>query len=105
MKDREQGAWYEGRVIRIVHDPDYVVAVVKEQNGVTSDKESDSENKPPTDSESKANRTKSSKNKAIADYFTKINTLARKSNNSDSTEAENLSIEHGLLYQIHLDAE
>lgn len=108
MRNSEQGAWFEGKVVRIVHNPDYVpVKSSNKCNGVSSDQESDSENKPPVKPVTKESSPKKSKNKAIADYFIKITQLSKKKQSElcRSNETDDPGIESGLLYKIHLDAE
>lgn len=110
MRDREQGAWFEGKIVRIVHEPDkqhipetnYVISDhnQNDNNKVNSDKESDSENKPPSATSSQESPSKTKK-KGIAKYFSK--SVNNKKKQATQQLAEN--IDNSILFKIQLDAE
>lgn len=113
MKDREQGAWFEGKVTRIVYDPDKLstldaeVSHETEMSDMTSfDKESDSENNPPSDKSTEGSPSKTKK-KGIAKYFTKPSNIKKKQDKTEknSNVDQNPTIEANLLYEVKLDAE
>lgn len=115
MKDREQGAWFEGKVTRVVYDPDKLSTLEAElsDNTKTSDKtsfdkESDSENNPPSDKSSEGSPSKSKK-KGIAKYFGKSSNVKKKQEKIEKDAnvdvALNLTPDTDLLYKVHLDAE
>lgn len=112
MKDREQGAWFEGTIVRIVHDPNAsqtdlngsVSSTHSDLNGSVSSShsnedieksseiENDVENKPPADDKPKKG--------PILKYFTKGQKKKKKEkeSNCDSTDTN-------LLYVVVLDGE
>lgn len=101
MKDREQGAWFEGEIVRIVKDPSYVPPEPIEETVNTKE---DSENEPPSQSSSKS----PPKKKGIAEYFSKMAKLSTRKKQIQNTQRhleEKNSPECGLLYTVHLDAE
>lgn len=104
MRDREQGAWFEGKIVRIVLDPDvqYESETVCESldHSDIHDKESDLENKPPNDSSEEDTK---SKRKGIAKYFTKAG-KGRKQTKEVKMEKVKVSDEN-ILYKVQLDAE
>lgn len=122
IRDREQGAWLEGKITRIVYDPD--IPIIPDLNNSSAndkevltnsdnsdsnqscDKESDVENKPPSDT-TNGDTSPKTKNKGIARYFTKSPKAVRKKPNTESKNAEEnkQSIDSNLLYKVQLDAE
>lgn len=112
MRDMEQGAWFEGKIRRIVYDPKnpYVVADDTENMNVenggskpSSDKESDLENKPPEETSSPESKAKK---KGIAKYFTKSpKSLKKKQEDDNSKENVKKNIDEYLLYKVQLDSE
>ncbi|XP_011568402.3 E3 ubiquitin-protein ligase UHRF1 [Plutella xylostella] len=101
MKDREQGAWFEGKIVRIVKDPSYIPPEPIEETVNTKE---DSENEPPSQSSSKS----PPKKKGIAEYFSKMAKLSTRKKQIQNTQRhleEKNSPECGLLYTVHLDAE
>ncbi|XP_047544031.1 E3 ubiquitin-protein ligase UHRF1-like [Vanessa atalanta] len=106
MKDRENGAWFEGKVVRIVLDPDvnYESKEKAEESLNTSDisydKESDVENKPPSDSSEEDTK---SKKKGIAKYFTKA-AKGKKQTKEIKVEAVKIT-DDNILYKVQLNAD
>ncbi|CAG9782394.1 unnamed protein product [Diatraea saccharalis] len=109
MREKEQGAWLEGKIVRIVYCPSSLNSDTNTSNNgestdnneskINSDKESDLENKPPADDgpESKA------KKKGIAKYFSKSPKNSKKK--IMDTECNGKIDEGNLLYKIQLDAD
>lgn len=104
MRDREYGAWFEGKIVRIVLDPKtqhkYTDIGNQRSNNTNSkdeSQESDSENTPPGDTASEDNPK--SKRKGIAKYFTKA--VINKKQTQVSTKVS----EDDLLFKIQLDDE
>ncbi|XP_063392583.1 E3 ubiquitin-protein ligase UHRF1-like [Cydia fagiglandana] len=113
MKDREQGAWFEGKIVRIVQDPDAPAPAPAITNTTTTKEsageESDSENKPPSDSENKppsetANSNSAKpKKKGIADYFTKTPKKKSIEKVVKPKSPKDLPTSGHLLYKVQLD--
>ncbi|XP_063837600.1 E3 ubiquitin-protein ligase UHRF1-like [Ostrinia nubilalis] len=111
MRDMEQGAWLEGKIVKIVYDPKthHISDTVNDKHSETkdskssSDKESDSENNPPEEasSESKA------KKKGIAKYFTKSPKSVKKKPIDKDLKIENSNnvTDANLLYKVQLDSD
>lgn len=106
MRDREHGAWFEGKVARIVLDPkaQHKYVDINNQKNENTDsmipKESegsDMENTPPEEIANKEN-TKS-KRKGIAKYFVKAVTKKKQS------QVGNGVCDDDMLFKIQLDEE
>ncbi|XP_045458310.1 E3 ubiquitin-protein ligase UHRF1-like [Melitaea cinxia] len=104
MRDREQGAWFEGKIVRIVLDPDVQYESEKECESLDHsdihDKESDLENKPPNDSSEEETKAK---RKGIAKYFTKAG-KGRKQTKEVKVQKVEVTDEN-ILYKVQLDAD
>lgn len=102
MRDREYGAWFEGKIVRIVLDPgaQHKYTDIDNYKRETKDskhkgQQSDSENTPPGEI---ANEKKpKSKRKGIAKYFTKAVNKKKQS--------QVIIHEDDLLFKIQLDEE
>lgn len=104
MQDREYGAWFEGKIVRIVLDPkaQHKYIDINNQNSETKDlkdeiQQSDSENTPP--GEIGNEESPKSKRKGIAKYFTKTVNKKKQSQISNGVH------EDDLLFKIQLDDE
>lgn len=118
MRDREQGSWCEGKIIRIVYDPNIAqipkidttsagVLPISDNSDESFDTAiNDVENKPPSDLTNGDNLSKT-KNKGIARYFTKSPKAVRKkqSEKDISKSEEHKDVDSLLLYKIQLEAE
>lgn len=112
MRDMEQGAWFEGKIARIVYDPTIPHATEPASNKQpesenlkpSSDKESDSENNPPVEASSPENK---SKKKGIAKYFTKSPKSVKKKPIEKDVRVENTGkvSDADLLFKVQLDSE
>lgn len=104
MRDREQGAWFEGKIVRIVLDPDVQyeseTACESLDHSDIHDKESNLENKPPNNSFEEETK---SKRKGIAKYFMKAG-KGRKQTKEVKVERVKVTDEN-ILYKVQLDAE
>ncbi|CAH2985650.1 unnamed protein product [Chilo suppressalis] len=109
MREKEQGAWLEGKIVRIVHQPGSVNCDTSKSNNEVnsdandsksnSDKESDLENKPPEE-ESPENKAK---RKGIARYFSKSPKIVKKK--LPNKESNGKIDDSMLLYKVQLDAD
>lgn len=104
MRDREHGAWFGGKVVRIVLDPkeqhkyiDNYIQKSEHADSKNESQESDIENTPPGEIEKEENPK--SKRKGIAKYFTKGDIKKKQTNVSNGI------CEVDLLYKIQLDEE
>ncbi|KAL4717783.1 hypothetical protein ACJJTC_000932 [Scirpophaga incertulas] len=110
MRDQKEGAWFEGKIVRIVNDPNSLdcasnsftnLLSASSMDKHLSDVESDFENNPPTHSSFDNKNT-------ISRYLTK-NTKGSKTkqkNKESITKVEYNKIENDqLLYQIQLEAD
>lgn len=120
MRDREHGAWCEGKITRIVCNPD--IPHIPDRNSTSSmdtsvsnldnshnnqsfDKENDVENKPPSDT-TKSDTPPKTKSKGIIRYFSPTSKpVQKKTNNDKKTNEVKLSIDDTLLFKVHLDDE
>ncbi|XP_013184973.1 E3 ubiquitin-protein ligase UHRF1 [Amyelois transitella] len=103
MRDMEQGAWFEGKIVRIVRDPKAPSTEMGEENTDTKepeDKQEDSENNPPETDEN----SPKSKKKGIAKYFSKSPKTKKKSN-ENTNKSSNKIEDSCLLFKVDLDAE
>ncbi|XP_048006035.1 E3 ubiquitin-protein ligase UHRF1-like [Leguminivora glycinivorella] len=112
MKDREQGAWFEGKVVRIVQDPDAPAPAPANGNTTitnTAEEESDLENNPPSDSENTPpsdaanNNLAKPKKKGIADYFTKTPKKKASEKVAKPKSPRDQPTGGHLLYKVQLD--
>ncbi|CAG4977879.1 unnamed protein product [Colias eurytheme] len=95
MRDREEGAWFEGKIVRIVYEPntpDSVINADSLSDDSIKDDKSDLENQPPDGEKS------SPKAKGIEKYFVK-HAKAKKVNK----EKDLKSREEYLLYKVQLE--
>lgn len=115
MRDMEQGAWFEGKIVRIVQDPKatHTHDTPSKTNDSNmngdgkpgSDKESDLENNPPEESSSPESKAKK---KGIARYFTKSpKSVKKKQADKENCSTENMKKNNDadLLYKVQLDSE
>ncbi|XP_075990910.1 E3 ubiquitin-protein ligase UHRF1-like [Anticarsia gemmatalis] len=123
VRDRELGSWLEGKITRIVQNPDIpqtpdLNTSTNDSERLTSnsnsdnsdnnqsfDKENDVENKPPS---SPMNGDSSSKirSKGIARYFTKSPKAVRKKPSEEAKKTEvKQSVDAGLLFKVQLDSD
>lgn len=106
MKDKQQGAWFEGKIVRIVHNPKYTETELpttsnsQDETKVTNKKLNDSktDKRKLASATSKKSKSPAAKENAISKYFTKID----KQNNHRLMKTES-EMDVGLLYQIKLD--
>ncbi|KAM3968509.1 E3 ubiquitin-protein ligase UHRF1 [Aphomia sociella] len=112
VRDREQGAWFEGKITRIVLDPNTPNAnkneISQDTKNITAanDKteyegKNDLENKPPSDKIAVC--SPKPKEKGIAKYLTKSPKGVKKKANEDSNQ--NKTVDVNLLYKVQLDAD
>lgn len=120
MKDRESGAWFEGKIIRIVYDPDIPhtpdanlssndtsVLGHSENSDQSFDTENDVENKPPSASTNGDSLPKA-KSKGIAKYFSRTPKIAWKKQNELNKSLESKDdrdVDAKLLYKVQLESE
>lgn len=104
MRDRDFGAWFEGKIVRIVLNPkaqQKYIDIDNEKSENTNSKEespkSDSENTPPGEIANEENAK--SKRKGITKYFTKAVNKKKQSQVSKGVH------EDDLLFKIQLDGE
>ncbi|CAH2036157.1 unnamed protein product, partial [Iphiclides podalirius] len=112
VKDREQGTWLEGKIVRIVYDPDAKsildenntsnVETEKEIKHVDLDKESDVENEPPR---VQSDDSPKIKKRGVAKYFCKAprskKQAEKETSKNTNTKASKITMD--LLYKIQLD--
>ncbi|XP_053623803.1 E3 ubiquitin-protein ligase UHRF1-like [Plodia interpunctella] len=115
MRDMEQGAWFEGKIVRIVLDP----KVLPKENNTTdtevttinhkfesNDKQENSENKPPV--EPNEDSQAKSKKKGIAKYFSKSPKSKKKSienQNNNRPSNSDMIEDSDLLFKVELESE
>ncbi|KAH9643541.1 hypothetical protein HF086_016748 [Spodoptera exigua] len=119
VRDREQGSWLEGKITRIVNDPDnpYTpdskdsssidISVLghSENSDHSFDTENDVENKPPSESTNGDSLPKS-KSKGIAKYFSRTPKIAWKKSDSELNKSvESKDIDSMLLYKVQLESD
>lgn len=99
IRDRELGAWFEAKIVRIVIDPNIQLETLVKCSVDNKTKSCDLENKPPTDESDDSK----SKKIGISKYFTK----QVKSNNQTKEKKLNLTklTDDQLLYKVQLDEE
>lgn len=104
MRDREHGAWFEGKIVRIVLDPkvqhkytDIDNQKSENTNSKDGSRESDSENTPPGEIANEENPK--SNRKDITKYFTKV------VNKKKQSQVRNGVCKDDLLFKIQLDNE
>ncbi|XP_032527455.2 E3 ubiquitin-protein ligase UHRF1-like [Danaus plexippus] len=99
VKDREQGAWLEGKIIRIVLDPkvNYENEQNKEDLNSSLDNKNDLENKPPSNISEQSNTQKI----GIAKYFTK-QTNGKRLSKDFKVKTVKVTAEN-VLYKVQLD--
>ncbi|XP_073950182.1 E3 ubiquitin-protein ligase UHRF1-like isoform X2 [Choristoneura fumiferana] len=104
MRDREQGAWFEGKIVRIVRDPKAPMQTKTETSNTkpSTEVESDSENKPPSDATNSKNTNKPKK-RGIAEYFSKTPKKKQIENEVQPKMQSDEKNETYLLYKIQLD--
>lgn len=102
MRDRQYGAWFEGKIVRIVLEPraQHKYTDIDNHKRETKDtkhksQESDSENTPPGEIANEENPK--SKRKGIAKYFTKAV--------NKKTQTQVIVHDDDLLFKIQLDEE
>ncbi|XP_049885091.1 E3 ubiquitin-protein ligase UHRF1-like [Pectinophora gossypiella] len=114
VKDKEQGAWFEGKIVRIVHDPDVPATDLNgsfsNDNGLESTKdgsgkESDSENTPPV--AALEEESQKSKKKGIARYFAKASNGKKKQEQDNYPQIKETikNSDEMLLYKVQHDAD
>lgn len=101
VKDREQGAWLEGKIVRIVLDPkvNYENEQNKEDLNSSLDNKNDLENKPPSNISEQSNTQKI----GIAKYFTK-QTNGKRLSKDFKVKTVKVTAEN-VLYKVQLDDE
>ncbi|CAB3258852.1 unnamed protein product [Arctia plantaginis] len=120
MRDREHGAWFEGKITRIVQNPDIphipdlnststmdtsVSNLDSSDNNQSFDQENDVENKPPSDA-TKGDTPPKAKSKGIIRYFSPTTKPVRKKTNNDKkTDEVKQTIDDTLLFKVQLDAD
>ncbi|CAH1647903.1 unnamed protein product [Spodoptera littoralis] len=118
MKDRTSGAWLEGKIIRIVYDPDIPhipddkdlsiddtsVLGHSENSDQSLDRENDVENKPPSESTNGDSLPKA-KSKGITKYFSRTPKIAWKKQNELNQSFKCKDIDSMLLYKVQLESD
>ncbi|KAJ2954656.1 hypothetical protein O0L34_g2952 [Tuta absoluta] len=108
-KDKEQGAWFEAKIVRIVKNPDAVQnssetkvhANEDSKENTESSKESDVENTPPEDKIDE--ESPKIKKKGIAKYFTKASSIKKKP--LDQGPSDDKIVDENLLFKVTFDGE
>ncbi|KAG6459380.1 hypothetical protein O3G_MSEX011347 [Manduca sexta] len=114
VRNRESGAWFEGKIIRIVIDPEVSennlnssiqetnISTTKSENNSSYDKENDLENKPPI--EVTSGETLNSKNKGITKYFSR-SPRGKKKFDKDVVNEKSKLLDTSILYKVQLEDE
>ncbi|GBP16160.1 E3 ubiquitin-protein ligase UHRF1 [Eumeta japonica] len=113
MIEEELGAWFEGKIIGIVKDPNFVkpknsnVDHTHENKSSISYKENqrdatENDNSKSTSSLEQNKISPKNKQKGITDYFSKEPKNSSKSAKSPEKKCENLKTDFGLLYKVHM---
>lgn len=113
VREREQGSWVEGKIVRICHDPDtktshnlnpsYSGDNIQNNEFIQKLKTEDDENKPPirTTNEDSIGL----KSKSIGRFFTRLPKRRGKPDKDVVSEEINQCEEESLLFKVQLDAE